>query len=289
MAINNPRTPIIERGWLRAVIFCVTIFLATWTVSSMAGLAIVANKASAEDMQAFDLAALIISVIVSAALTIVFRLFIDRKSISSLGFIRDHHQNDTWVGLLLSVVLLGLGCLILYITGHLRWVDENFSGSGLFINIMLMLLVAVSEEMVFRGYILNNLMESFNKWTALLISALLFTFAHIFNPELTPLAIINLLLGGILLGLNFIYTRTLWFAIGFHFGWNLLQGYVLGFPVSGFNEETMLQQELKGSVVMTGGPFGFEGSIVATAVLAAGIGLFYYVYERKNAEVKPVI
>ena len=284
MEKNNPRTPLIEKGWLRAVIICLTLFLASWTIGTVSAMAMLAtgNGKTAEDLETVNLLSLLIYVIVSAALAIVFRLFIDRQPISSLGFHPEHNRNDAWVGLLLSMVLLGTGCLALYFAGSLSWIDTNFSGPSFFIATVFMLMVAVSEEMVFRGYVLNNLMESFNKWTALLISALLFTFAHLFNPQLTPLAIINLFLGGVLLGINFIYTRTLWFAIGFHFGWNLLQGYVLGFPVSGFSDDTMLQQELRGPAIMTGGTFGFEGSIVATVVLIAAIGLFYYVYEKKQ-------
>jgi hypothetical protein len=128
-------------------------------------------------------------------------------------------------------------------------------------------------------------MESFDKKLALLFSAALFTFAHIFNPEISALALVNIFLGGLLLGLNYIYTKTLWFAIGFHFGWNFIQGHVLGFAVSGIPEQPMLTQELNGNPLLTGGQFGFEGSFVATAVLAIAIAVFYYVYETKNAEI----
>jgi uncharacterized protein len=206
---------------------------------------------------------------------------VDRKPIVSLGLDRHTHQNDSWAGLLLSIVLLGIGSLILHFSGVLNWIDYRFSGSDFFLALVLMLIVSVSEEMVFRGYLLNNLMESFHKWVALLVSALLFTVAHSFNPNLNPVALINLFLGGLLLGINFIYTRTLWFSIGLHFGWNFIQGHVLGFAVSGFSEQSMLQQELKGHPVITGADFGFEGSIVATGVMAAAVALLYYVYEKR--------
>lgn len=274
MAIKKSTTPLIKEGWQRAIIFCAAIILANWLTGIVAG-------------GASNLAALLIAMVLSVGLTIVFRLFIDRQTIASIGFHTHKHRNDAWVGLLLAIVLLGIGSLILYFSGHLRWVDASGSGKDFFVAIIFMLIVAVSEEMVFRGYLLNNLLESFNKRTALIASALLFTVAHVFNPDLTPLALVNLFLGGILLGINFIYTRTLWFAIGFHFGWNFLQGYILGFNVSGFSEQTLLQQELTGSGIVTGAQFGFEGSIIATCVLALAIGALYYVYEKQNAAIKP--
>lgn len=286
MAINNSQAPLIQQGWLRAIIFCAAYILATYLTGLIAGgvfAAVLIGKGqpSSVNLQTVTIVALILVAAVSIALAIVFRLYVDRKPIISLGLDRSLHRNDAWAGLLLSIVLLGVGSLILHFAGILNWIDYRFSGSDFFMATMLMLVVSVSEEMVFRGYLLNNLMDSFHKWVALLVSALLFTVAHSFNPHLNPLALINLFLGGLMLGMNFLYTKTLWFCIGLHFGWNLVQGYVLGFAVSGFAEQTMLQQELKGHPVMTGNDFGFEGSIVATGVMAAAIGLLYYVYEKR--------
>ena len=120
-------------------------------------------------------------------------------------------------------------------------------------------------------------------------SAGLFTLAHIFNPAITPIGVANIFLGGALLGINFIYTRSLLFSIGLHFGWNFIQGYLLGFAVSGYSAPTLLQQELKGHPVLTGGEFGVEGSIVTTGLLVIGILLLYYAYERKYAALKQAI
>lgn len=286
MVKPTAKTPIIQQGWLRAIIFCASYILSTWITGLIAGSAYaaaqVAKGKTAVNVESIIILTLVVIAAVGVALSIIFRLYVDRKPIISLGLDRNLHRNDIWAGLLLGMFLLGLGSLILYFTGTLKWVDARADGSEFFLAIVLMLIVSVSEEMVFRGYLLNNLMESFNKWIALLVSALLFTVAHSFNPNLNPVALVNLFLGGLLLGINFIYTRTLWFAIGFHFGWNFLQGYVLGFAVSGFTEETLLQQELKGHSLLTGAGFGFEGSIIATGLMAAAIGLFYYAYERKS-------
>lgn len=292
MVINNPGTPLIPQGWLRAVIFCAAIILANYLAGSLMGIALVAtsNTKVVEDLQTLSLLGLLIAIFIGIVLSIVFRLFIDRKPVISLGFDRlDEHRQEPLAGLLLAIVLMGLGALILYFTGALRWVDMRFDGADFFIQLILMLLVATSEEMVFRGYVLNNMMDSLGKQTALAASAGLFTLAHVFNPGITPIGITNIFLGGVLLGINFIYTRSLWFSIGLHFGWNFIQGYLLGFAVSGYSAPTLLQQELKGHPVLTGGAFGVEGSLVTTGLLAAGILLLYYAYERKYAAVKQAI
>jgi uncharacterized protein len=292
MVINNPGTPLIQQGWLRAVIFCVAIILASYLTGYLLGtvLAVSGNAQVVQDLEKLSLMGILISVVIGITLSIVFRLFIDRKPVISLGFDRlEEHRYEPLAGLLLAIVLMGLGALILYFTGALRWVDMRFDGADFFIQLILMLLVATSEEMVFRGYLLNNMLDSLGKQKALAASAALFTLAHVFNPEITPIGITNIFLGGVLLGINFIYTRSLWFSIGLHFGWNFIQGYLLGFAVSGYNAPTLLQQELKGHPVLTGGAFGVEGSLVTTGLLAAGILLLYYMYERKYAAVKQAI
>jgi len=84
-----------------------------------------------------------------------------------------------------------------------------------------------------------------------------------------------------LLGVNYIHTRNLWFSILFHLGWNFFQGPVLGYRVSGINFSSLLQTELNGDLIITGGEFGFEGSIVNTALCLILVLLLNRVYEKK--------
>ena len=142
-----------------------------------------------------------------------------------------------------------------------------------------MCIIAFSEEIVFRGYILGNLLESYNKWLALIISAALFALVHSGNPEVSVIAIINVFVAGILLGINYVYTRNLWFSIVFHFAWNFLQGPVLGFDVSGLELESLVQADTKGSILLTGGKFGFEASVLETALFMIAIFLLFRYYK----------
>lgn len=287
MVKDNRLTPLIHQGWFRAILFCVSYIVAAWLTGLLVGLVYTlvtvgsSGKLSMEDIGPLISSSLLTIAILSIAMTLVFRRYVDNKPITSLGISRTIVYEDVWTGLLLGVVLMGAGSLMLYFTDHLSWIDVRFNMGDLLFSLVLMLLVAVSEELVFRGYILNNLLESFNKWIALLISAVVFAIAHSLNPGLNMIAVINLLLGGVLLGINFIYTRKLWYSIAFHFSWNFLQGYVLGFAVSGLPSQGLLQAELKGTATFTGAQFGFEGSMVATGLLMMAILVLYYAYESK--------
>ena len=155
-------------------------------------------------------------------ITLLIRKFIDRKSFLSLGFSFKGYRYEAAIGFCASAALLGIGTLLLIVTGAIFYTGFDFSIS-LLSGVVLMIAVAISEEVIFRGYLLSNLMLSANRWIALSISSAIFALVHIGNPGISALAIINIIIAGFLLGLNYIYTKNLWFSIFFHFSWNYFQ------------------------------------------------------------------
>jgi membrane protease YdiL (CAAX protease family) len=273
-------TPFIKQGWMRAVLLFV-VFISVGVLAAMASGLFSLTAASDQTLLNSVTLAFFIFELIGLALPILFRRYIDRRPVKSLGFQWLTFQPDALTGICLAIALLGASTLILFATHNLEWTTIHFTAKDIFTGLVLMALIAFTEEMVFRGYILNNLMESMNKWLALGISAALFTMAHGSNPGITFIAAINLFLAGLLLGINFIYTRNIWFAIFFHFSWNFLQGPVLGYDVSGLPLQSVLQPSLHGPWWLTGGAFGLEGSFVATGIFALALLLLYAAYERK--------
>lgn len=273
-------TPLIKQGWLRALLLLFA-FTGCSVLAGVIGSFIVVVVADLI-LQVIVLS-LFINAILSIALTVMFRRSIDRRSVKSLGFRWQHYQQEAVTGFCLGVALLGAGTLVLFATGHLEWNDAQFKAGDFFTGLVLMVLIAFTEEMVFRGYILNNLMESMNKWAALGVSAALFTISHGANPGISSVAVVNLLLAGLLLGINFIYTRNIWFAIFFHFSWNFVQGPVLGYEVSGVPLQGLLQPALQGPWWLTGGVFGMEGSFIVSCLFMGSLLLLYTLYEKRYA------
>ena len=186
------------------------------------------------------------------------------------------------MGLFLGPALLGLAAIGMLLSGHLEWTDIVWDPNALFISLGYMVLIAFSEELVFRGYILGNLLEAFsNKWIALGISAVLFTGYHFPSPGIHALAFFNLFLAGILLGLNYIYTKNLWFSFMLHLSWNFFEGPLLGFKVSGISFPSLLQAETKGDLMITGGDFGLEGSMLVMLLLLTAILVLAWAFQRK--------
>jgi len=294
MSHQVTKNPVIRQGWLRVLLFCccfgiVSLLFAIPTAFILIGTDPLQWKdrlaPAIADLQTGNYLwlAVLMETVISLVSVCIFRFWIDRRSFMDLGWrgLGDY-QNEALTGLFMGPALMGLASVLILVSGHLEWTDIVFDPSSLFISLGFMLLIAFSEELVFRGYILGNLMESFpNKWIALGISALLFACFHLSYPGLHTLAFANLFLAGLLLGINYIYTKNLWFSTLFHFSWNFFQGPILGFKVSGVTLPSLLQAEPKGDLFITGGDFGLEGSILNTAISLISLLILAWAFEKK--------
>ena len=158
----------------------------------------------------------------------------------------------------------------------------NFDSLNFSVSTLFFILVAFVEEIIVRGYVLSNLMESMNRWLALFISAVFFSIMHSGNPDITLMALLNIFVAGVLLGVNYIYTKNLWFAIFFHFAWNFFQGTIIGYHVSGLSIDTgLFEIYINGPDEITGGLFGFEGSAFALILQVIAIISLAMYYENR--------
>lgn len=211
-----------------------------------------------------------------------FRTKIDEESIFTLGFKWSGFSKDAFLGAGVAMLIVGVGTLLLYVGDNLKVYRVNLNILNLLVSTLLFILVAFVEEVVIRGYVLINLMEDMNRWLALFISAILFTLMHLGNEGINLLADLNIFIAGILLGVNYIYTKNLWFAIFLHFSWNFFQGSIIGFNVSGMKIDTGIMEIItNGPNEITGGLFGFEGSAFATILQLIAIVALAMVYEKK--------
>jgi len=134
-------------------------------------------------------------------------------------------------------------------------------------------LPALSEEIIFRGVPLILLAGVIGRWPAVVATSALFALAHVANPDVTWLGIANIALAGVLLGTLFYAPGGIWAAWGAHLGWNLSLA-ALGAPVSGLPLSIpYLQYNPGGPDWVTGGAFGPEGGILASAAMLAAIAV----------------
>ena len=134
-----------------------------------------------------------------------------------------------------------------------------------------------AEEVLFRGVLFRIIEESLGTWIALALTSLMFGFAHMMNPNATLFSSFAIAMeAGVLLGAAYVLTRRLWLAVGIHFAWNFTQGGIFGGRVSGLTMDGLLESELSGPTLLSGGEFGVEASIFAL-VLGVGTGVWFLV------------
>jgi len=124
----------------------------------------------------------------------------------------------------LLVVFFGFGT-ILYKFGNVN-IALNIFLTQLFVFLM----VALLEESIMRGYILQKLMYRYSISKAITISALIFGVPHLFNYSASSsffIGFINVIGVAVLWSIVIIKTNSLMFALGFQWSWNLVQKLLL--------------------------------------------------------------
>jgi membrane protease YdiL (CAAX protease family) len=207
--------------------------------------------------------------------------YFERRPVSELAP-RDAAPRVT-AGMIVGFGLFSSVLAFLYLGGYADHVQ--FGGfAGLTTQASASLGAAVGEELLFRGAIFRITEEWLGTTAALIVSAVLFGAAHGLNSSATLVGVIAIALeAGVLLGIAYSASRSLWLPIGMHFGWNFSEGGLFGTTVSGGHSHGLVSVTLEGPVYLTGGAFGPEASIIAlTACLIVAATLGIYSLRRRH-------
>lgn len=146
----------------------------------------------------------------------------------------------------------------------------------------------IGEEIISRGVLFRIIEEGLGTWAALLVSAAVFGALHVWNPNATAWSALAIALeAGLLFGLLYHVTRSLWVCMGAHAAWNVAQGPFYGIPVSGFEQHGLLASHMQGPVWLTGGAFGAEASVVALCICSVVTSVCLAVAVRRGSLVPP--
>jgi uncharacterized protein len=190
-------------------------------------------------------------------------LLTDKRSFAEFGF----HFSDKWG----RDFLFGLGL-------------GSFLVLPFLVFILIFTCVGIGEEIISRGYLIKNLSEGFNLKrieprnaviAAWILSSVFFGILHIDNPHATLISTTNIIIGGFIFGTGYVITGELAIPIGLHISWNLFQGNIFGFPVSGLTLPadivTLFQTNQSGPILWTGGAFGPEAGLIGFLAMILGI------------------
>jgi CAAX protease family protein len=174
------------------------------------------------------------------------------------------------IGFLLFCALVGIAALFdvynIVGPGDTRELVKDLIG--------MTIVAAFMEELLFRGILFRFIEEFAGSWAALVVTSALFGLAHIFNANATWTSSIAIMVeAGMLLGGAYMLARNLWLPMGLHAAWNFTQGFIFDVPVSGNDMHGLVQAKLSGPVLLSGGAFGLEASMIGV-ILSIPLGLF---------------
>jgi hypothetical protein len=274
----SPGEPRLRAGWrlllqslLLGLFFCLTAFPVMWFGP---------GQSDAWIMGFFTLAecfAITISVFYA-------RRFLDKRTFASLGVnIDSMWLKDIAAGAGIAMAMMGS---IYVLASALGWISvESYSWNDrgisytvgqLLIWLLIFILVGWQEELLSRGYHLQNLADGLNLTWGIVLSSAAFAMLHLFNSGTTWASTLGIFLAGLFLSLGYVLTKQLWLPIGLHIGWNFFEGIVFGFPVSGVNTFKLVNLKITGPELWTGGQFGPEGGLLLLPALLLGVSLIYY-------------
>src|SRR5437588_1169653 len=226
----------------------------------------------------------IVSVITILLAAWLMLRFVDRRPFLSLGFAPRHALRDSAVGLVIGLGMMTACIAVLYFCGWaIPEVATGFLGSMLAVAALATIANTVMQEVIVRGYVQQTIQKEFGLLNGVIFSALFFLVLHLGAIQGAILPMISLFAAGILLGTAYAVTGNLWLPIALHFGWNFLQGPVLGETVSGrANNAGWRLFHLIGPPLMTGGKFGIEGGLIAVIITILGTRLVLMIYRKRH-------
>lgn len=218
---------------------------------------------------------------------------VDRLPFSAYGLTRRGAFGARfWEGTAWGFVTVGVLVGAIAALGGYHAHGATLAGGGLVRAAVLwaivMVLVGLSEELLFRGGAQRVLTDGLGFWPAAVLLSAAFGAVHYFlkpMENLTDAASVALI--GLFVCLTLRRTGTLWFAIGYHFAFDFAALALFGAPNSGNNGRPVVDHLVNGTFAgpawLTGGPLGIEASLLVFPLLALTFALFVATHRRVRA------
>ena len=225
------------------------------------------------------LIAYLTSYIASLIFIILFVRYLENNSLKTLGFKESKIVKSVITGFIFAMFSLILIVGIMFLLTNVNFnllKDSNYK--MIIVVFFLFGIQGFIEELIFRGYLMNRIAASKGKWWGVYINSLFFLIFHMKNPSVSYISSVNIYIFGVVLSLIFWYTDNIWIVGALHGAWNIILGVFMGGYVSGIKiSNTIFNLTFDSeNILLTGGSFGIEGSIISTIYLII-IGILLYV------------
>ena len=265
---------------LGALLFGLPVFLATYALTGQPPRSWSESFAdSAVRSGLYQTVALVVSFAGVYVIVWVWLRWYERRPFWTVGFERDGAIRKALRGGVVGLLMLGGAVALMAAVGYAAPEDgpPQLQGPpavpGVLIALLGWAVQGPAEELVCRGWMLPVLAARYRLWVGVLVSSVFFAVFHGVNPNLTPIAGLNLVLYGVFAALYALREGGLWGIGAQHAAWNWAQGNLFGLEVSGIEPAGGMLINLMetGPDEVTGGAFGPEGGLAITLVLLASI------------------
>ncbi|MGE0404935.1 MAG: lysostaphin resistance A-like protein [Candidatus Korobacteraceae bacterium] len=270
----------LRAGW-RAVLGIV----AAYATSEIA--ATLAFSVGRPGKPAFDLVYRPLAMALMIAVFSAMEVVLDRVQGSPLaaqGLPSRNWAREFLLGLAIGSMLIAIAVAALGLTGgvSLTATGSDHPVAALLGVLFVLSTAALLEELMFRGYPFQRLVEALGAAPAILVLSALFGYVHIRNPHASTIGILNTVLVGILLAVAYLRTRALWLPWGIHLAWNATLGVVFGLRVSGLDLSVLVKGTTQGPEWLTGGDYGLEASVLGSVVILLGFLPVLWLFPGQN-------
>ncbi|HUV88043.1 MAG TPA: CPBP family intramembrane glutamic endopeptidase [Anaerolineae bacterium] len=208
-----------------------------------------------------------------------------------------------WADLLAGIGITALAMWIVFIASERvgwlvvdGWMWQTLSlGSflgTLWVTLLINVLVALGEEVIFRAYLLSGLKEAWGRWIGLAIMMVVFGIVHLpaymgqgMQAWVLVLAIMLATVIGVMLGLVYLRTGSLWMPVGIHFAWNFVESDLLNLTGDATNSNLIgVVTRLQGPLSPTGAAYGNAIVLDLLAFVILSVGVWLWLARRRPVE-----
>ena len=277
-----------QKTWL-AIIMAVILYYTYTLLMTITAFIITIFQSSATVMcfqdfteSAFFSLFSLFATIIGIALVLLYVKFLEKRSLSTAGIIKTKFFRNYFFGYAIGKVMISLPVFVLILfKGNISF-NQDVNYGLLILYFIGFLIQGASEEIMTRGYILTTLAKTTGIMRAIIISSLVFAILHLFNPNMSMLAFVNLFLFGVFASLFYLRTKNIWAISALHAAWNFFQGNVFGIEVSGLPiHNSVFNVTANTPDILSGGTFGLEGGLIITVILILSCAVVLFSGENK--------
>lgn len=280
--------------WWRMIFFLGFALLTTFTLSQL--FFVLLLPPTVKDLRHIspvDLSVLVIISIASIATAFIFAGFWALRVLEGLPpHALGISLRGSWGRFLMAGICAGLGMVLLFPIllcalrfGTMHWHSmSTVHWQTLAWSCALLLLAALSFEVVFHGYIFQTLLRGIGPLPSLLVVATVGTTISLLGylmvspiSTITPIHLVNMFILLILLGMAYLRFASLWAPIGLCMGWFMCK---MLFPVSGqglsLGLVTPVTFIIKGPTWFSGGNLGLDAGVVGSVGLLLLLSIVSY-------------